>query len=131
MKKKDILKAVQDIVWMARRYAHGRMTYAPSMFNDAYDVLRDYLGKEIDTKRDQVVGTFPYAQYGEVNKYNVSAFKTNKYVDDVNPKNAPFTCFEKWEQEVVAKKIKKQLIKEIKDEQRKHGKVTKKISRII
>jgi hypothetical protein len=27
---------IKDIFWMARRYAHGRHTYAPSTIRDAY-----------------------------------------------------------------------------------------------
>ena len=37
MKKKDVewLKmAVIDLHWMARRYADGRQSYVPSLFND-------------------------------------------------------------------------------------------------
>ena len=28
---------IRDIIWMARRYADGRSTYAPDMFNRAAD----------------------------------------------------------------------------------------------
>lgn len=28
-------KVIEDIAWMARRYADGRSTYAPSMYNEA------------------------------------------------------------------------------------------------
>lgn len=48
MKKKIIKEAIKDILWMARRYANGRKTYAPGMFNDAYDVLRIEFDDEID-----------------------------------------------------------------------------------
>lgn len=41
-------KAVADLVWMARRYANERQTYAPDLFNDSYDVLRAEFGDEID-----------------------------------------------------------------------------------
>lgn len=45
----EIIKnAVKDILWMARRYATDRSTYAPTMFNDAYDKLRTELGDSID-----------------------------------------------------------------------------------
>lgn len=30
---------IQEISWMARRYADGRQTYAPDMFNDAIKKL--------------------------------------------------------------------------------------------
>jgi len=39
MKDKDKIKALEgiiyDIWWMAQRYAHGRQSYAVSMYNDA------------------------------------------------------------------------------------------------
>ena len=60
--KKQIASLIADIVWMARRYADGRMTYAPSMFNDAYDQLRDLLGDDIELKADDLtIKNFPYA----------------------------------------------------------------------
>jgi hypothetical protein len=31
----DLKFVIQEIYWMARRYASGRQTYAPSMYNDA------------------------------------------------------------------------------------------------
>ncbi len=47
----SIKNAVKGILWMARRYANGRQTYAPDMFNDAYDVLVTQLGQEIDNNK--------------------------------------------------------------------------------
>lgn len=44
----NIKHAIKDIIWMARRYANGRQTYAPSNFNDAYDILRAEFGDDID-----------------------------------------------------------------------------------
>ena len=63
---KKLTKAVKDILWMARRYANGRQTYAVSMFNDAYDVLRDELGEEIESPSEEKHETpnFPYATDG-------------------------------------------------------------------
>ena len=52
-----IKAAVKDILWMARRYANGRKTGAPSTFNDAYDVLRTQLGDDIDPKNFQHIGS--------------------------------------------------------------------------
>ena len=63
MKIKDTPnEAINEILWMARRYADGRLTYAPSMFNDAYDSLknRGYITNE---RTDDTVKTYPYAQY--------------------------------------------------------------------
>lgn len=34
-----LCKIVRDTLWMARRYADGRSTYAPNMFNDAVHLL--------------------------------------------------------------------------------------------
>jgi hypothetical protein len=31
---------IQDIFWMARRYAHGRHTYAPQSIRDTYLTLK-------------------------------------------------------------------------------------------
>lgn len=33
-------KVIADTFWMARRYAHGRSTYAPSMVRNAYNILK-------------------------------------------------------------------------------------------
>ena len=32
-------RIIKDTFWMARRYAHGRHTYAPSMVREAYNTL--------------------------------------------------------------------------------------------
>ena len=40
-KENEILwKAIEDTIWMAIRYAHGRNTYAPSMVREAIMSLR-------------------------------------------------------------------------------------------
>jgi len=46
----ELKAAIKDIVWMARRYADGRRTYAPSMFNDAYDEIKKHI--EFDEEND-------------------------------------------------------------------------------
>ena len=62
MKKEEIQPWIQDIIWMARRYADGRKTYAPDMFNRAYDALKMiFTEEELDKHKDDVVKTFPYA----------------------------------------------------------------------
>ena len=59
---REITKQVAEILWMARRYADGRLTYAPQMFNDAYDALKELLGDGVDLKPDDAtVSAFPYA----------------------------------------------------------------------
>lgn len=35
-------KVIQDIHWMARRYADGRMSYSTKMFNDAIKKAMEY-----------------------------------------------------------------------------------------
>jgi hypothetical protein len=43
MKKADekrLQSAIEDILWMAARYAHGRHTYAPSMVRDSVAVFK-------------------------------------------------------------------------------------------
>ena len=35
-----LLKAFDDVVWMAMRYANGRHTYAPSMVRDAIKTVK-------------------------------------------------------------------------------------------
>lgn len=64
-------KAVKEIVWMARRYADGRKTYAPEMFNDAYKVLKQFIEfdevNDPDNREDdnRPVKNFPLATRGE------------------------------------------------------------------
>ncbi len=44
MKTKDkqrLKSAIEDILWMAARYAHGRHTYAPSIVRDSVKVFKD------------------------------------------------------------------------------------------
>jgi hypothetical protein len=81
MEQERIKQAVKDIIWMARRYADGRRTYAPSMFNDAYDVLRNELGdferlNDPDEAPDRIKN-WPYATDGDI------AFKPRKYSDEL------------------------------------------------
>lgn len=68
----QVTEAVRDIIWMARRYANGRMTYAVSTFNDSYDTLRDILGDKMDkatNPQPDEVPFFPYAMDG-MDEYN-------------------------------------------------------------
>lgn len=57
LRTEKIKEAVKEILWMARRYANGRKTYAPSLFNDAYDILRSEFGDGIDPKKFQAQGS--------------------------------------------------------------------------
>ena len=57
----QLRRIICDIHWMARRYATGRKSYAPSMFNDALKVAID-LG--CDIKPDPADSDKIYADYG-------------------------------------------------------------------
>lgn len=70
MKRKDKEKlkhAISNIIWMARRYAHKRHTYAPALFNEAYDTIRAILFNDktvpSDTNISEDMKHFPYASY--------------------------------------------------------------------
>ena len=52
---------ISDIYWMARRYATGRKTYAPSMYNDA---IRAAIDLGCDIKPDPADNDKVYADYG-------------------------------------------------------------------
>ena len=41
-KTKLLKKVIEDTFWMARRYAHGRHTYAPQMVRDSYKLLKKH-----------------------------------------------------------------------------------------
>ncbi len=69
----NIKNSIKEILWMARRYADGRQTFAATSFNDAYDLLRDEFGEDIEYNKisewkDQTLTEngkyFPYAQDG-------------------------------------------------------------------
>ena len=57
----QLRRIINEIHWMARRYATGRRSYAPSMFNDAIKIAID-LG--CDIKPDPADGDKIYADYG-------------------------------------------------------------------
>ena len=57
MKKSDEKKlqlAIENILWMAARYAHGRHTYAPSMVRDSVEVFTSIF-PEFKIKQDPVI----------------------------------------------------------------------------
>jgi hypothetical protein len=57
MKKSDEKKlqsAIEDILWMAARYAHGRHTYAPSTVRDSVAVFKDVF-PDFKIKQDHVI----------------------------------------------------------------------------
>ena len=57
----QLRRVIYEIHWMARRYATGRSSYAPSMFNDAIKIAID-LG--CDIKPDPADSDKIYADYG-------------------------------------------------------------------
>ena len=64
--KPDISEdALLDMIWMARRYAHGRRTFSPSYFNRFYaDLVRRNPGLMRREKRDQTIPSWPWASDG-------------------------------------------------------------------
>ena len=57
MKKSDekrLQTAIEDILWMAARYAHGRHTFAPSMVRESVEVFKDVF-PEFKIKQDHVI----------------------------------------------------------------------------
>ncbi len=60
---------IQETLWMARRYADGRCTYAPSTVNEAIDAALA-LGLHITTDAD---GTM-YAKDGQLGQWKDGRF---------------------------------------------------------
>jgi hypothetical protein len=57
MKKSDEKKlqaAIENILWMAARYAHGRHTYAPSTVRESVEVFTSIF-PEFKIKQDHVI----------------------------------------------------------------------------
>ena len=57
MKKADekrLQSAIEDILWIAERYAHGRYIYAPSTVRDSVKVFKDIF-PDFKTKQDHVI----------------------------------------------------------------------------
>lgn len=76
MKNKEevLIKIIQDIFWMARRYAHGRHTYAPGMVREAYTKLME-LGVHID-QDETIEPSSPHSAHG-------MSFRSD-WLDDIN-----------------------------------------------
>jgi len=54
-REQELERIILDIIWMARRYADGRKTYAVSMLNDAIDDC-ERLGVNIKTDHTLING---------------------------------------------------------------------------
>lgn len=61
---KELESVILDIHWMARRYADGRLSYAPNMFNRAIQKALD-LG--LPLKEDTALKATYFAKEGEYN----------------------------------------------------------------
>jgi hypothetical protein len=57
MKKKEeqeLKSAIEDILWMAARYAHGRHTYAPQIVRDSVAVFKRIF-PDLKIKQDRLI----------------------------------------------------------------------------
>lgn len=78
MKKSDEKKlqlAIENILWMAARYAHGRHTYAPSMVRESVEVFKNVF-PEFKIKQDHVIESPAEDDLGGC------SFRTD-YLDDI------------------------------------------------
>lgn len=67
--KQDVKTAISEIVWMARRYAEGRHTYASTLFNESYDILQKEIGfkdEVISNGTEDEMENFPHATRGKI-----------------------------------------------------------------
>lgn len=90
MDKTEVKKAIKDIFWMARRYANGRHTYAPSMFNNAYDILRDAIPDLDDNVALDMNNNVYYDISIEHTKEHPYALDTYEDVENNDIKNRPY-----------------------------------------
>ena len=64
-KIENLTRIIQNTFWMARRYAHGRHTYAPGIVRKSYYDLKN-IGIEIKTDdtikppKDNEIGSFVF-----------------------------------------------------------------------
>ena len=74
IREQTLEKVIQDIFWMARRYAHGRNTYAPGMVRDAYYTLK---ANGINIDKDDTIKP--------PNTHDIKGMTFRKdYLDDIN-----------------------------------------------
>jgi hypothetical protein len=52
--EKKLQSAIENILWMAARYAHGRHTYAPSMVRESVEIFTSVF-PEFKIKQDHVI----------------------------------------------------------------------------
>ena len=78
MKKKEeqeLKSAIEDILWMAARYAHGRHTYAPQTVRDSVAVFKRIF-PDLKIKQDKVIEVPSEDQIGGL------SFRAD-YLDDI------------------------------------------------
>lgn len=78
MKKSDerrLQKAVEEILWMAARYAHGRHTYAPSTVREAVAVFKDVF-PDFHIMKDSIINKPSDSEIGGL------SFRSD-YLDDI------------------------------------------------
>ena len=62
IKEQELETIIKTTFWMARRYAHGRHTYAPAIIRDAFLTLQKYgitIGKDVTInppKKEEIKG---------------------------------------------------------------------------
>ena len=52
--KIELQQAIEDILWMAARYAHGRHTYAPLMVRESVKVFQSVF-PDFNIKQDHII----------------------------------------------------------------------------
>jgi len=67
-------QVIKDTFYMARRYAHGRNTYAPGIVRDAYHLLK---ANGIEIKHDATL------KLPKKNEIHGMTFRSD-YLDDIN-----------------------------------------------
>lgn len=80
MKNNEDLKwAISELIRMARRYAEGKDTEDPRVFNEAYDRIRDYFVDGVD-RPDTAIENWPYATDSmfEEDDENLFAYHLNR-----------------------------------------------------
>jgi hypothetical protein len=73
--EKELKNAIEDILWMAARYAHGRHTYAPSMVRDSVATFKRIF-PDFKIKQDHVIEPPSEDMVGGM------SFRTD-YLDDI------------------------------------------------
>ena len=73
---KLLKQVINDTFWMARRYAHGRHTYAPFMVREAYFVLCEHF-PDLIPEKDVAINPPDPIHY-------TSKIHMSEWLDDIN-----------------------------------------------